>query len=105
MAESKTAKKKVSRKVAKKAAPKPSAKKAVKKASKKVVKKAARKVAKPVSVPFPPLEPSREEIARLAYEMWEQRGRPFGSSDEDWLRAAEELRRRAREVPKKRAKK
>jgi hypothetical protein len=35
------------------------------------------------------------EIAALAYELWEARGRPDGSSQEDWFRAAEELRSRA----------
>jgi hypothetical protein len=33
-----------------------------------------------------------EEIARLAYRLWEQRGRPFGSPEEDWFRAEDELR-------------
>jgi hypothetical protein len=37
-------------------------------------------------------EPSREEIARLAYAYWESRGRQGGSSEEDWLRAERELR-------------
>ena len=26
-------------------------------------------------------------IANLAYSYWEARGRPFGSSEEDWLKA------------------
>ncbi len=34
------------------------------------------------------------EIAALAYELWEARGRPEGSSEEDWFRAAEKLRLR-----------
>ncbi len=25
-----------------------------------------------------------EEIARIAYELWERRGRPFGSPEIDW---------------------
>jgi hypothetical protein len=33
-----------------------------------------------------------ESIARLAYRYWEQRGRPLGSSEQDWIRAEEELR-------------
>ncbi len=103
MAESKKAKKKVSQKSAHKPAPGRAAKKAVKKASKKVAKKAAKKAAKPVSRPFPPLEPSHDEIALLAYRLWERRGRPFGSSDEDWQRAAEQLRWRAQEAARKRA--
>ena len=32
-----------------------------------------------------------EEIARRAYALWESKGRPFGSQDEDWYRAKEEL--------------
>ena len=33
-------------------------------------------------------------IARLAYSYWEQRGRPEGSPEEDWLRAEAEIRNR-----------
>jgi len=40
-------------------------------------------------------ELSREEIARLAYSLWEARGCQGGSPDEDWLRAEQELRQRA----------
>jgi hypothetical protein len=32
-----------------------------------------------------------DEIARLAYVLWEARGRPEGSAEEDWIRAEEEL--------------
>lgn len=39
-----------------------------------------------------PLEHKR--IARLAYSYWEARGRPYGSPEEDWFRAEEELRQR-----------
>jgi len=35
---------------------------------------------------------SDEEIAVRAYTLWEQRGSPIGSPDEDWFRAEEELR-------------
>jgi len=35
--------------------------------------------------------PSDEAIARKAYALWENRGRPFGSPDEDWYRAMHEL--------------
>jgi len=35
---------------------------------------------------------SDEEISRRAYLLWENRGRPFGSPEEDWHRATEELR-------------
>lgn len=27
------------------------------------------------------------EIEKLAYRFWEERGRPFGSPEEDWLKA------------------
>jgi hypothetical protein len=35
---------------------------------------------------------SDEEIARLAYDLWERRGRPMGSPDEDWHQAKEQLK-------------
>jgi hypothetical protein len=35
---------------------------------------------------------SREQIARLAYAYWQQRGKPLGSADEDWFRAECDLR-------------
>jgi hypothetical protein len=35
------------------------------------------------------------DIAALAYELWQARGCPDGSSQEDWFHAAEELRSRA----------
>jgi len=43
------------------------------------------------------MEPSRLEnihaqIAIRAYQRWERRGRPFGSPEEDWVQAEEELR-------------
>ena len=31
------------------------------------------------------------QIAKLAYQLWEERGRPLGSSEEDWFRAEREL--------------
>jgi hypothetical protein len=34
----------------------------------------------------------RKAIAELAYRMWEARGRPLGSSEEDWYRAESTLR-------------
>lgn len=43
-------------------------------------------------------EPSREEIAQLAYRYWESRGSQGGSSEEDWLRAEQELRVRTAAV-------
>ena len=35
-----------------------------------------------------------EEIATLAYDLWQARGCPDGSPDEDWYRAVEILRSR-----------
>ena len=34
---------------------------------------------------------THEEIARLAYDFWEARGRPLGSPEEDWFAAEQEL--------------
>jgi hypothetical protein len=36
-----------------------------------------------------------DDIAALAHELWQARGCPEGSPDEDWLRAVKELRTRA----------
>ena len=36
--------------------------------------------------------PNREAIAKLAYRLWEDRGRPDGSPEYDWLLAEELLR-------------
>ena len=36
-----------------------------------------------------------DDIAVLAYQLWQARGCPEGSSHEDWFRAAEQLRSRA----------
>jgi Protein of unknown function (DUF2934) len=38
-------------------------------------------------------ETSYEAVALRAYGLWEKRGCPFGSPEEDWLRAEEEIRR------------
>jgi len=40
------------------------------------------------------------DIARLAHELWQARGCPQGSPDEDWYHAARELRARAENSPK-----
>jgi hypothetical protein len=34
---------------------------------------------------------THEEIARLAYELWERRGRPLGSPEIDWYAAESAL--------------
>ena len=39
----------------------------------------------------PAAPPSREQIAQLAVRYWAERGRPYGSSEQDWLRAEREL--------------
>ena len=39
-----------------------------------------------------------DDIAALAYELWQARGCPNGSPEEDWYQAAEELRSRTRKV-------
>jgi hypothetical protein len=38
---------------------------------------------------------NNEEIARRAYELWEQGGRPEGKDAENWLRAEAELNQQA----------
>ena len=35
-----------------------------------------------------------QDIATLAHQLWQERGCPEGSSQEDWFQAAEELRSR-----------
>jgi hypothetical protein len=40
------------------------------------------------------------DIAQLAYELWQARGCPLGSPEEDWFRAAHELRARRENLPK-----
>jgi hypothetical protein len=41
--------------------------------------------------------PQYDEIANRAYELWERRGCPIGSPEEDWIRAEEELQGRRQE--------
>jgi hypothetical protein len=36
-----------------------------------------------------------EQIEKLAYQLWEERGRPLGSPDHDWVRAERELIQRS----------
>jgi hypothetical protein len=36
-----------------------------------------------------------EDIATLAHRLWQERGCPDGSAEEDWFRAAQQLRARA----------
>ena len=44
-------------------------------------------------------EPSREDIARRAHEIYLARGADDGSADDDWLRAEQELRQAIRAGP------
>jgi len=37
---------------------------------------------------------NHQEIERLAYWLWQERGMPMGSPDEDWFFAEQLLRRR-----------
>jgi DUF2934 family protein len=42
------------------------------------------------------VRPSRDEIARLAYELYETRGRHDGQEVDDWLAAEQQLTRHYR---------
>lgn len=45
------------------------------------------------------IEPtSDEEVARLAYALWEERGKPIGSPDADWYEAKAQLSSILKEV-------
>jgi hypothetical protein len=46
-----------------------------------------------------PHQSVHERIACLAYAYWEARGRPFGTPEEDWLQAEEEIRKQLDTVP------
>jgi len=36
---------------------------------------------------------THDEIEKVAYELWQQRGCPIGSPEEDWFRAEEMLQK------------
>jgi hypothetical protein len=36
-----------------------------------------------------------EAVEKLAYQQWEERGSPFGSPDEDWFHAEQEIMQRS----------
>jgi hypothetical protein len=36
-----------------------------------------------------------EQIEKLAYRLWEERGRPLGSPEDDWFRAEQEFIQRS----------
>jgi hypothetical protein len=40
----------------------------------------------------PEITPSQEDIAKLAYSLWQARGSSDGSPEDDWLRAEQELK-------------
>ncbi len=40
-------------------------------------------------------ELDEQDVAALAYELWQARGCPEGSADEDWFHAVDELRSRS----------
>jgi hypothetical protein len=39
---------------------------------------------------------TREQIAALAYALWQERGSPDGSPEEDWFNAEQQVRTRSR---------
>jgi Protein of unknown function (DUF2934) len=61
---------------------------------KKSIKTSSRSKISPMPVTANHL-PTDDEIARKAYALWEDRGRPSGSPDEDWFRAKDELKMKA----------
>ena len=54
--------------------------------------KRIRKTAPPVA-PAAALDPAafHEAVARLAYQLWEQKGHPEGSAEQDWRQAEQEM--------------
>jgi hypothetical protein len=40
-----------------------------------------------------------EDVARLAYRFWEERGRPLGSPEVDWYQAKREIEARPYVMP------
>jgi hypothetical protein len=48
----------------------------------------------PVVLPSAHDKAETEEITRLAYQYWQQRGCPIGTPEEDWFRAEEEIKLR-----------
>jgi hypothetical protein len=71
---------------------KPSATKSAKASAPKSAVQRHRKAAGPVTAVETPVNNARtEDIARLAYSLWEARGGQDGSPEEDWFRAEQEL--------------
>ena len=46
---------------------------------------------RPPSTPPADLSIPRDKVAQRAYEVWVRKGKPFGTSDQDWLQAEAEL--------------
>jgi hypothetical protein len=42
-----------------------------------------------------PSDAQHEQIEKLAYQLWEERGRPLGSPGDDWFRAEQEFIQRS----------
>jgi len=40
----------------------------------------------------PPSGGSEEQVAQLAYQLWQTRGCPIGSPEQDWFQAEQQLR-------------
>ena len=77
------------------AKPKAEAKPAAKAAPKSTTAEAKAKTPRK-SAPKPAVAPEMsfsEQVSRLAYQYWEERGCPAGSPHEDWFRAEQELSR------------
>ena len=53
----------------------------------------------PAPRPHVELEIPRDKVAQRAFEIWIRKGRPFGTSDADWLHAEAELNAELRHAP------
>ena len=81
-----------------KSAPRPRAKRSVEPAET-VLANVSERAAAAVEMPAAGAsEPTRQEIAQLAYSFWEARGCQGGSPEEDWQRAEQQLRVRTATV-------
>jgi DUF2934 family protein len=57
-----------------------------------MAKDMAEKTRKELRTEHEPRNPSRDEIARRAYDLYQERGAAPGGEVDDWLRAEQELR-------------
>ncbi|HVG27679.1 MAG TPA: DUF2934 domain-containing protein [Acidobacteriaceae bacterium] len=55
-------------------------------------KKAPAKAASKKAAAAETKSPTHQEIAQLAHRFWEERGRPHGGHEQDWIRAEKELK-------------